>query len=1412
MAVDPGTALTALKSVASAAVKPTVGFFRLQYSRRGAEFADIAAASGAEPELAEAIAVLSGTAETLPSALVAKLKGFASARPGTFDDPNARRFVQDDRVASLIKSGARKLLRNDNLDAEHQAAREIYTELFDEEGAFGETLIDDGIAFATMTLLAHLTPGDRQTLEVVIAFRGEMSERFDQLSDQIAAKDAAGKIEAAPFDAVIRAETRRLRQQRMLDNPAYPERALALGTRVEAGLHLADPQVRADAFREVAIVLSRVERIPEAERWIEKAEVLGADVVCERARIAMAAADWDGALRTLRGRADPASRSLLVDCLAGRDGDEEALAYYEAEFTPSDLTGHALQNLAARMINAGRYDDAFHLFEQASPDQIDENPVLLYLRGRHRISRAVAPDLAKRILEYDGLIPWPHDLHGDAAGLRQLEQALSDFKQLQPLLPALEADDFSSLVDMNVTFLSLSVGDEVERAQAQSALLAQLEIPAKAAQLVPLATMFGIEADWTSLKAALKEAEKLGGFDDTQLRAAFALAMEGGDPQALAAFVRRYRERIQPFLSTGSAVALEIEALAMSGQMAAAKELLEAEREALEPKVQAFLIATLTELEGSDAVPMRLEQFEESGSTHDLVILVEAMRRARDSRLGEHLIELWRRRRQVQDAQHALDTLIQAGDESRAEEFLEELGDEARNDPGLQIHLAWARFRQGRLDDAESELKAIKAGGVDDVNTRHLAVMLAIETGRWAELEPLVQHQLAVVGDRSASELIGSAKIARTMGSAVTLDLLRAAVALKADDTATHLAAYTIATEAGLDHHSEVGSWLAAALANSDGSKLIQKTGLEEVLEIMRANRANADRVGGLVNAAEVPLFVALAELGGTQSELVIRQMTSNSAVTDSRRRTVVPLFAGNRALRADFQPSSISLDPLAILVLDYLGLLATTIDAFDVVLPAGTLHSFFEDLGKAAHSQPSRVAQARKHKESATSGVINVEAFEVGEDNGPVDNEFAALFAAAEARDGYLIDTAPLYPPQNLSVEVDLAPYSKRLISPVGLIEALKTAGVISQATAKEARLRIAGSGEAFPDEPELQPDKPLFLTSLALQYLSDANILGTAKAHSGTLIVSSRTIEIADAEIAQGAAAEPIRKSIESIKAVLADAIAGKRVRIGPARQAKGDKARNGNMRPEFSPVMNVMRDAAGVEAFVCDDRAMNKYDQSTDQKGHSLTFLTTADLLVMMRKLGKIDDDDLSAAREKLRKGGAGLMPLEPTELADAVRNSNWKIGPNAELRAIRDSVHLPFARRMLQLPNERPWLRMVSLSIAFAIRTAWQQIADDEDAEGAANWLLDLLPDPVGWTAGDVSPDAPTWITDVSRHSLWAIASIFDMPPSRVERYRLWFAARVEPRFAVVDPGALEAVARTLYKFLSAPIEDTDNGEH
>lgn len=189
-------AASAGKVLTYAAAKPMVGFLRRQIARRGADFAKTYRLLGSDEEIEESLSVLRGDAETLPAAVWAKMKGFASQRPPSFESDAAKLFITDDRVVALVKSGVLRTFQGADVEPERDAARALHAELFSDDGWYGETLIDDAISFAVLTLIANFTLGTRVTLAMLAENQSELVELLEGLNNQVAQLEPSDSLRA----------------------------------------------------------------------------------------------------------------------------------------------------------------------------------------------------------------------------------------------------------------------------------------------------------------------------------------------------------------------------------------------------------------------------------------------------------------------------------------------------------------------------------------------------------------------------------------------------------------------------------------------------------------------------------------------------------------------------------------------------------------------------------------------------------------------------------------------------------------------------------------------------------------------------------------------------------------------------------------------------------------------------------------------------------------------------------------------------------------------------------------------------------------------------------------------------------------------------------------------------------------
>lgn len=356
----------------------------------------------------------------------------------------------------------------------------------------------------------------------------------------------------------------------------------------------------------------------------------------------------------------------------------------------------------------------------------------------------------------------------------------------------------------------------------------------------------------------------------------------------------------------------------------------------------------------------------------------------------------------------------------------------------------------------------------------------------------------------------------------------------------------------------------------------------------------------------------------------------------------------------------------------------------------------------------------------------------------------------------------------------------------------------------ANEALAAVFGSGEEWPSESSFAVGKPLYFSMIASHYLADAGILPRLKSVFGELVILPDVEELANREIEDSTRASAVRDQIEQLRASVAAGIEDGSIRIGKLTSEGNTDSKEGDTGREIGPLFNALHNISGADIFVCDDRALNKSGTFIDKAENSVNTAISLDILRHLKATGAISDNEYQAAIEKIYESGFALVPVDFQQLIKAVCASNWNVGPNATLRQIRNSIHLPLIRGLIKLPEERHWFRTSVLSIAIAIRHVWTEIADVDHAMRAATYLYDMLPDVRAWSAKDNSSDRDVWTQEVTRSSVYMFGSAFSLPESHIEKYQNWFDNYVGPKEEKRDPGVMEAVAKALFESLSKPV--------
>ena len=1417
--LDPHSAAQAAKA-AKPLLAEAMARWKLQWKRRGASPLTDLNLGTVDREFDEALDTLTGDAAALPGWLVSRLKAAISARPLEFAETDAREWLRIDDVRRVLKEATLATVTLEPIDSFREAARELYSAATGDADWYGGVLFDYAVAFLSLSLDARVTAegrliiaaGNRNTAQITTALAdlgADLTSGQDEIKRalDILVSESASDFPADIVSRHILVEVAVEERWRAIDDERRVERVNKLGERVRSGdLVQSNADAKIAVFRLVGAALSRADRSDEADEWIDLAVSLGAnEVAADRARIALARSDWSGALALLQERSDRLSVSLMVDALRGRDGEAAALDYIERHVAQESLTGFLLAAVAAWMTHAGRWGDAEKLLGGATEEQLAENPTLLFVLARLRIAMLGPHDQRAGTFENVSSVPRPSTVRDDVEGARLRQAARDDLARLAQLVPESRATEFAVTIDAHILYLDLLSNDALISTAAADRLIEKLSDFTRVLDYAWLAIEFDIPFDETILRTKLERARLLGGWSAAQLVTAFNLTLRDDEDGSLAvSFIEEHRDALVEALGSGLPLGIEIEALGRRGRVADARARLEEWEDRLAPATVHRLQARLEEQEGGNPLAIRLARFEASNEEADLYGLIQALWQANDERVADYSMLMWRRRHRIEDAVAAAGMLFNTGRDKLLDDFLKELGDTVETDPRLQTHAAWAAFRAGDLSEADRRLAVLRPEAPDDAGLRQLAINVAIEGGDWRRLAPLTREDLERKDHRSATQLLQAADIAHAASDPVAEDLTRAAVAKAPEDTKVLMTAFHQALRRGRDWGPEASGWLRRAIELSGDEGPIQSKKIRDLIDLRAEEMKRGGELDAMIMSGEIPLAMAAGPLGTTLSELILYRLADNITIEDGRRRLCLPFVAGNRLNAGLSGATRVGFDPNAILVLHLCGLLEEALSVFpQAIIPAGTLALIFTDLTRADRTQPSRVEQAARIKRMADEGRFSILPSD------PVEDDFAALYAAATRLDGFCVHAAPLYVPGSLLEETrDPAPFKERLISPAALVNALAAAGEIGLEEAERGSAALSNLG-IWPEEPDVDLDRPLLIDAVVLHALDDAALLEPLLRTGAKLFVEQSTIGYAAREIQQRAHAQELARSIEGVRSTLSAALADGRARIGAFRREADARSRETlamEREAALAPLISLLQDGSAIDLLVSGDRMINRHGVFTDRAGTNRHVVTIVDVINHLARSGAITGARRAAAMRKLREAGVVMIPVEVDEIVAAAAEGDWRHGAGRALRAICDSIHLPLLRGAPRLPDDRHWLGNVVLAITSAILRCWTEF-DTDRATAAADFLFLNLPAVAAWAGRDPEPDAAAWARGVLAGSHALLSLPLNLPTERIDAYHEWYASRVQPRLDGRDAAVIDDVLGRLTLAITAEPELT-----
>lgn len=1385
-----GTAAAFGGKAAAVALKPVIDAIRQQVGRRGATQIAGKISLPASSDFDEAIVLVSESPGTLGAFLAAQAKKALSDVPNVLSTEDVRLWMQRDEVRDWLIAGARAAIAGQDSPADREAAGTSFAANLNDDTWWGEYVFDVAVAFIALSVQAKLTPGDRAVIDNAAFHQEQLTEKLDQIQNSLSQPVEAVR---AFIEPVILKEER----ERSLVDDERPERLERLSRRVvEGDLKAAETDVRIALFQCTAAALARVKRFEDAEIWIEQARSAGAnDLDIDRARVALGREDYQRVFELVGSRDDSVSVLLVADALKRRDGVAGGLSYIRRKLAPEAMSGFAIATMAEWLTLQGEWDEAEKLLASATEQQAKENPTLPYARMRLRLAMMLPSDRREGVAGADNALPQPSHLRNDSEGKRLREAALTDLAEFRTRFPDLDPDK-AVWFDAQRLFLQLLDRGAAHYCDAVEEVVRRTAEPQNATLFASLTSSFSIEFDATVLNDELARKELLGGLKGHDLIAAMQLTIEREPADKIVEFIARHEEAL---IAAGAplplVVGIRIEIAAKQGRHDDAVALLDLWRERLDPSARQRLEAIINEAQdSSQAVETWRSTFEQTNEDGDLRNLVLAMIKAESRGFGTLAITLWERTRNLDVTIQAANALFNLGRDQELDELLDAIGDAGDHNDAVMRHKGWAAFRHGDLERARSITSALRLKQPDDAGLRQLEINIGLESGRWRDLAALAQQDWDRRSDRNDRQLLQAAEFAQIVDDPVCEELARAAVEKNPDDPAILTAAFGFAVRRGTDWGREAGQWLRGAAEKSGPDGPLRQGTLREFVDMSADRQEQNVQLDRMIMNGQLPLELAVKPLGATLSELILERMAGNTQLRDARERLCLPLVAGNRPNIDISAFENVAFDLPAILTLEMIGLLEPALRSFPkVVLAAGTMPQLFSDYIRSQRGQKSRFEQAQRVKAIIDSGAINVVELSSSE-----DDELAEL-SWAKANGAVYVHSYPINKPGSLGEQtVDCSADLMFLASHQGLIRALGNVGELDEAEAQAAASSVASYGQPWPDEVALDLSHPLLLDGLTLNALDHANVLGRLIAIDATLSIGARTRQLVEQEISQFTQAQKPLQAIDKVRETLVSAVAHGRAHHGSFRRDAPD-GDDEDAEVEPGTLMALLSDASGFDALVSGDGMINRTAQLTDRNSVSRPILNVIDVIEHMLASATISANQRQDARRTLREAGVALVPMEIDEIVQAAGQGDWSNGPGRDLRAILASIHLPLLRKAVILPDEQYWLGNAAACLTIAIKRCWATLPLNK-ARPAATWLLNAMPDIVGYVGDDGEPDLRNWASNARAALHATLAQPVEVPEERLEEYSDWHQSLVAPqlegRDRAIKPMVLAALSQSI----------------
>lgn len=1177
-----------------------------------------------------------------------------------------------------------------------------------------------------------------------------------------AARDINFNVPTELINPIIEEEINKLCKLRFFYEFDKNNSSLKLGRRLtEGNLSVGSDETRAKGLAWCARVLSASEELQLATEFLEVAESLADNEEINIARAFIIAKNGDvaSALRSLAGTKSQLSRSAGLFIVALFNGSEYALQWIDdAGFAVNDLDPDGKSSLLIHQLQLGKWEEVPFTLSHLAEGDFDQTPCLYHLAAIATLAPTIPEEFRALALAQVPFEVRNFPLADDAGAVNARKNARNLFLKAVNIEVELECPQAARLDDSYALWLELRDQELYEHGKKRLEDKLRDDDTDAALGVVHYAIQFGFKLDLEQVERRIKNSIALNGgmtFDSAIAR--FALAFTKKSPEEVANYLAHHYDQLALHIDSHTVRFSQIEMLSRAGIIAQANNLLEQlVEEGIPVEHERSLRRTILAAQGSDPVVPSRKQYEDTGAVADLMNLVTALE---DRHYWSDLCVfgrlLFEKTRSLHDAERLVNALKNNHDFESIVEFLRKNSDQLSQSDSLLMAYAWSLYHEGQLLESREQLEKL-----DDKNTpnyRALRVNLSIAIGDWSSLFSYVADELRHRKERTAHELINTARLALHLRSPHTKDFVIEATTKAPSNSSVLAAAYYIATSAGWENDARVCQWLEQAVTLSKGVSPFQKMSLRELFDQKPDWDRRESQTLERLAQAQLPMFLAARSLNRNLVDLTAFPALTNIQETDPRRRAPIPAFSAKQTQK-DFNCSysAVSFDPTALLTLGFLGIIDKVLDQFEnIYIPHSTLPWLLEEYQKATFHQPSRVQNARKVRDLLATGMLkdfNPSTAASSNLSAQVGDELAALIAEAEAiqvngeAQRLVVRPAPVHRVSSLmEEEADLSDHEHVLSSCLAVIEKMKQKGKITVKEERQARSYLEVQEKPWPNQPEIPDDAVLYLDDLAVSYFSHLGLLAKFEPAGLTAVVSQREVTDVNALINYEQISDGVQNLIEEVRASLHLRIERGQVKVGG--RLDHDEQEESNL--SGHPSMGIMVLASRCGAVITDDRFLNQH-ANIDSGGALVPVFSTLDVINGLSETGVFSDEERLEYRTQLRQAGYFFVPIDMPELLHCLLESpviDGQLTETAELKAIRESVLRVRMSTWLQLPQEAAWLDGTLKTFTGAFHHLWNDDALIDEAIVRSDWLIKQL-DIRGW-AHSLAPESADNVIQIDR---------------------------------------------------------------